>query len=239
MANGTQNRAKCYKIPADLQQNCAHFSDPPNIGISMNHRSEAAQVSEDDIVEAVFFCKKTQALSISELEECTEAVPATMTDQCKVQADGSVNQQYLIDIVTEKIGEISKDQEKVMRFMFSSCEEKRAYQEEPTNSMAGVTPNSLLPDQMDWVGFPPQGKTNLSTPGRDSNLNLLVLGSLVYCESEALDHAATEVVKEKSGCIRDFKALHCAWGDAGWPGVSTSILHLSSGIKNKLECCLS
>ncbi|CAG2061273.1 unnamed protein product, partial [Timema podura] len=49
-----------------------------------------------------------------------------MTDQCKVrvQADGSVNQQYLIDIVTEKIGEISKDQEKVMRFMFSSCEEK-------------------------------------------------------------------------------------------------------------------
>nr|CAD7257070.1 unnamed protein product [Timema shepardi] len=32
----------------------------------------------------------------------------------------------------------------------------------------------------------------VSTPNRDSNLDLLVIGNLVYCESSALDHAATE-----------------------------------------------
>ncbi|CAG2060794.1 unnamed protein product [Timema podura] len=35
-------------------------------------------------------------------------------------------------------------------------------------------------------------KTTFSTPDRDSNLNLPVIGSLVYCESSALDHEATE-----------------------------------------------
>nr|CAD7196132.1 unnamed protein product [Timema douglasi] len=35
-------------------------------------------------------------------------------------------------------------------------------------------------------------KTSLSTPDRDSNPDLSVLGGLVYCESSALDHAATE-----------------------------------------------
>nr|CAD7574487.1 unnamed protein product [Timema californicum] len=104
------------------------------------------------VLAAQFGVRLAVWFAIPLIEECTEAVPATMTDQCKVQDDGSVNQQYLIDIVTEKIGKISEDQETVMRFMFSSCEEK---------------------------------------------------------------------IKEKSGCIRDFKSLHCAWGDEGWPGVST------------------
>nr|CAD7444575.1 unnamed protein product [Timema bartmani] len=36
-------------------------------------------------------------------------------------------------------------------------------------------------------------KTTLSTPNRDLNLDLTVISSLVYCESSALDHAATEV----------------------------------------------
>nr|CAD7443745.1 unnamed protein product [Timema bartmani] len=36
------------------------------------------------------------------------------------------------------------------------------------------------------------GKPTLTTPDRDSNLVLPVIGSLVYCESSALDHAATE-----------------------------------------------
>nr|CAD7567874.1 unnamed protein product [Timema californicum] len=36
------------------------------------------------------------------------------------------------------------------------------------------------------------GKTTLSTPDRDSNTNLPVICSLVYCESSALDHEATE-----------------------------------------------
>nr|CAD7425278.1 unnamed protein product [Timema monikensis] len=37
------------------------------------------------------------------------------------------------------------------------------------------------------------GKTTLITPDRDSNLDLPVFGSLVYCESSTLDYAATEV----------------------------------------------
>nr|CAD7414367.1 unnamed protein product [Timema poppensis] len=36
------------------------------------------------------------------------------------------------------------------------------------------------------------GKITLSTFDRDSNLELPVIGSLVYCDSSALDHAATE-----------------------------------------------
>nr|CAD7587043.1 unnamed protein product [Timema genevievae] len=38
------------------------------------------------------------------------------------------------------------------------------------------------------------GKTTLSTPDRDSNLNPPVIGSLVYCENSTLDHAATKAV---------------------------------------------
>nr|CAD7458074.1 unnamed protein product [Timema tahoe] len=37
------------------------------------------------------------------------------------------------------------------------------------------------------------GKTTLSTLDQDLNLDLPVIGSLVYCESSALNHAATEV----------------------------------------------
>nr|CAD7440840.1 unnamed protein product [Timema bartmani] len=36
------------------------------------------------------------------------------------------------------------------------------------------------------------GKTTLSTPDRYSNLDLPIISSLVYCESSALDHAATK-----------------------------------------------
>nr|CAD7440078.1 unnamed protein product [Timema bartmani] len=39
-------------------------------------------------------------------------------------------------------------------------------------------------------------ETTLSTPDRDSNLGLPTISSLVYCDSSALDHAATE-----SGCV--------------------------------------
>nr|CAD7269519.1 unnamed protein product [Timema shepardi] len=38
-----------------------------------------------------------------------------------------------------------------------------------------------------------EGKTTLSTPDRDSNLDLPVIGGLVYCENDGLEHAATEV----------------------------------------------
>nr|CAD7432689.1 unnamed protein product [Timema monikensis] len=37
-----------------------------------------------------------------------------------------------------------------------------------------------------------KGKTTLSTPDRDSNLELPIIGSLVYCESSTLDHVNTE-----------------------------------------------
>nr|CAD7448591.1 unnamed protein product [Timema bartmani] len=36
------------------------------------------------------------------------------------------------------------------------------------------------------------GKTTLSTPNRDSSLTLPIISSLVYCESSALDHVATD-----------------------------------------------
>nr|CAD7400198.1 unnamed protein product [Timema cristinae] len=36
-------------------------------------------------------------------------------------------------------------------------------------------------------------KITLSTPDQDSNLNIPIISSLVYCESSALDHAATKV----------------------------------------------
>nr|CAD7596933.1 unnamed protein product [Timema genevievae] len=36
------------------------------------------------------------------------------------------------------------------------------------------------------------GRKNLNTPDRDSNLDLPIVGSLVYCESSALDHVASE-----------------------------------------------
>nr|CAD7404835.1 unnamed protein product [Timema poppensis] len=36
------------------------------------------------------------------------------------------------------------------------------------------------------------GKTTLRTPDRDSNIDLPVIGSLVYCKSDALVHAATD-----------------------------------------------
>nr|CAD7424449.1 unnamed protein product [Timema monikensis] len=39
-------------------------------------------------------------------------------------------------------------------------------------------------------------KTTLSTPDQDSILNLSVIGSLVYCESSALNHAATEAPRD-------------------------------------------
>nr|CAD7452944.1 unnamed protein product [Timema tahoe] len=39
------------------------------------------------------------------------------------------------------------------------------------------------------------GKTTLSTPDQDSNLDLPVIGSLVYYESSALDHAVFEAVQ--------------------------------------------
>nr|CAD7437889.1 unnamed protein product [Timema bartmani] len=39
------------------------------------------------------------------------------------------------------------------------------------------------------------GKINFSTPDRDSNLDLPIIGSLVYFESNALKHATNGVVK--------------------------------------------
>nr|CAD7441485.1 unnamed protein product [Timema bartmani] len=51
-------------------------------------------------------------------------------------------------------------------------------------------------------------KPTLRTPDRDSNLDLPIIGSLVYCDGSALDHAATEVdscipgkrIQSEDGC---------------------------------------
>nr|CAD7571131.1 unnamed protein product [Timema californicum] len=49
------------------------------------------------------------------------------------------------------------------------------------------------------------GKTTLSTPDRDSNLDLTIIGSLVFCKSSTLDHAAMEAGrKTKKQNDKDF-----------------------------------
>nr|CAD7392361.1 unnamed protein product [Timema cristinae] len=51
------------------------------------------------------------------------------------------------------------------------------------------------------------GKTTLSTPNQDSNLNLPVIGSLVYCKSSILDHVAIEEVYQISKQIAESNKL--------------------------------
>nr|CAD7438418.1 unnamed protein product [Timema bartmani] len=52
----------------------------------------------------------------------------------------------------------------------------------------------------------------LSTPDRDSNLNIPVIGSLVYCESSALYHVATEVGTSQSCYLSGFSDPYCMLG---------------------------
>nr|CAD7392566.1 unnamed protein product [Timema cristinae] len=56
---------------------------------------------------------------------------------------------------------------------------------EPFGIHAYVEVYSRLRVEGEW-------RTNLSTPDRDSNLDLLIIGGLFYYESSALDHVATE-----------------------------------------------
>nr|CAD7588214.1 unnamed protein product [Timema genevievae] len=49
----------------------------------------------------------------------------------------------------------------------------------------------------------PIWKTTINTLDRDSNLDIPVTGSLVYCESSTLDHAATEAGRSISSCVSD------------------------------------
>nr|CAD7443747.1 unnamed protein product [Timema bartmani] len=51
-------------------------------------------------------------------------------------------------------------------------------------------------------------KITLSTQDRDSNLDLPVIGSLVHCESSALDHAATKAGSLTAGCLADDMRSH-------------------------------
>nr|CAD7450061.1 unnamed protein product [Timema bartmani] len=67
-------------------------------------------------------------------------------------------------------------------------------------------------------------ETTLSTPDRDSNLALTVIGSLVYCESSALDHVATE---EVGHTIPNLDELGLAFQDLG-----INIQDLEEYIKN-------
>nr|CAD7395565.1 unnamed protein product [Timema poppensis] len=48
------------------------------------------------------------------------------------------------------------------------------------------------------------GKSTLSTLGRDSNIDLPFIGSLFYCKSDALDHAATKEDSTANGKPYDF-----------------------------------
>nr|CAD7587560.1 unnamed protein product [Timema genevievae] len=44
-------------------------------------------------------------------------------------------------------------------------------------------------------------RTKIKTPNRDSNLDLPVIGCLVYCETSALDHAATKAGFKRCGLL--------------------------------------
>ncbi|CAG2062223.1 unnamed protein product, partial [Timema podura] len=61
-------------------------------------------------------------------------------------------------------------------------------------------------------------KTILSTPDLDSNLDLLVISSLLQHESRALDHAAIE-----AGCVVIFSQQHkkCALNTFNKPNIPT------------------
>ncbi|CAG2067170.1 unnamed protein product [Timema podura] len=52
------------------------------------------------------------------------------------------------------------------------------------------------------------GKITPSTPDQDLNLDLIVIGGLVYCESNTLDHAATEADLHPSYRPRPLKLGH-------------------------------
>nr|CAD7409377.1 unnamed protein product [Timema cristinae] len=52
------------------------------------------------------------------------------------------------------------------------------------------------------------GKTTPSTPDRDLNLDLTVIGGLVYCKSNTLDHSATEADLHPSHRPRPLKLGH-------------------------------
>nr|CAD7267661.1 unnamed protein product [Timema shepardi] len=76
---------------------------------------------------------------------------------------------------------------------------------------------------------------NFSTPDRYYNFDLLVIGSLVHCESSALDHAATEVL---SSPVRDLNHGLCKL-DVGEATLSLDIFSDHS-LESKiiLQCCL-
>nr|CAD7592107.1 unnamed protein product [Timema genevievae] len=53
------------------------------------------------------------------------------------------------------------------------------------------------------------GKNTLSTPDRYSNLDLPVIGSLIYYESSTLDHAATEAGRNNTHVVGRLSRLQC------------------------------
>nr|CAD7392185.1 unnamed protein product [Timema cristinae] len=59
----------------------------------------------------------------------------------------------------------------------------------------------------------PSCKTTLSTPGWDSNPDIPVIGSLVYCKSDALDHVATKTGRD-DGALGSL-LLKATYGVAG------------------------
>nr|CAD7260114.1 unnamed protein product [Timema shepardi] len=62
---------------------------------------------------------------------------------------------------------------------------------QPTKVSIRANKNRRITETVDGASYR-TGKITLSTSDRGSNLDLPVIGSLVYCDSSALDHAATE-----------------------------------------------
>nr|CAD7598713.1 unnamed protein product [Timema genevievae] len=65
-----------------------------------------------------------------------------------------------------------------------------------------------------------------STPGRDSSLTFPAIGSLVYCESSALDHAATEPGSKGRKQLMKTPLSACGWNSIpGHPGAYNALLY--------------
>nr|CAD7440258.1 unnamed protein product [Timema bartmani] len=78
----------------------------------------------------------------------------------------------------------------------SSCMSEFVHQRSPVRYRLPLRScNTMSTELGEWKTI---SEKPLSTPDRDSNLDLPIIGSLVCCESSSLDHAAIEVAHEKT-----------------------------------------
>nr|CAD7262826.1 unnamed protein product [Timema shepardi] len=103
-----------------------------------------------------------------------------------------------------------QEDEKLFPGSDSSCSSTSAATPQRTNTKQLHKKLGSVPT-FEWKeSRKPFGKTTLSTPDRDSNLDILITDSLIYCVTSALDKMATEAEQrieqaKKSQRIQDYK----------------------------------